>query len=154
MAGERKNHDPQRNRDGSKSGYGYVTSLDYLNATCTLTAAADSNGNVILKNALPGTRGNFGLNRIYGPGTWNVDMSLGKTIKFDESKSMSIRVDSTNIFNHPQPSGTVGSSNAASTRIYFTTPPAATLNTSNAYLGNFAGKIGNRVFQARIRFDF
>jgi hypothetical protein len=146
--------DPARNRDGSKSGFGYVTTLDTLNTACTLTAMSDANGNVILKNALPGTRGSFGLNRLYGPGTWNVDMSLGKTFKFGESKSMSIRVDSTNVFNHPQPSGTVGAGNAASTRVYFTTPPTSNIDTSDANLGNFAGKIGNRVFQARVRFDF
>jgi hypothetical protein len=146
--------DPQRNRNGSSSGFGYVTTLDKLNETCTLTAAADANGNIILQNALPGTRGTFGMNRIYGPGSWNLDMSMGKTVKLTESKGLSIRIDATNIFNHPQASGTVGSTNAASTRLYFTSPPAAAINTSEAYLGNFAGKIGNRVFQARIRFDF
>jgi hypothetical protein len=146
--------DPQRNRDGSKSGAGYVTSLDSLNASCTLTAVADANGNVILQNPLPGTRGNFGFNRIYGPASWNLDMSMGKTVRLGESKSLSIRVDSTNVFNHPQASGTVGTSNQASTRLYFTTPPAVAINSTNPYLGNFAGKIGNRVFQARIRFDF
>jgi hypothetical protein len=81
-------------------------------------------------------------------------MSMGKTVKLGEAKSLSIRIDSTNIFNHPQASGTVGSSNAASTRQYFTTAPTAAINASDAYLGNFAGKIGSRVFQARIRFDF
>jgi hypothetical protein len=146
--------DPQRNRDGSKSGFGYVTATDGLNSSCTLTAAADANGNVILQNARPGTQGNFGFNRIYGPGSWNLDMSVSKTVKLGESKSLSIRLDSTNIFNHPQASGTVGTSNQASTRLYFTTPPASAINTSDPYLGNFAGKIGSRVFQARLRFNF
>jgi hypothetical protein len=143
--------DPQRNKDGSRSGFGYVTTKDTLNTACTLTAAADTNGKIILQNALPGTRGNLGFNRIYGPATWNLDLSISKSVKIDESKKLSIRIDSTNVFNHPQPSGAL---NTASTRIYFASPPIVAINSTNPYLGTFATKIGQRVFQARIRFDF
>jgi hypothetical protein len=142
--------DPQANAD-KRSGFGYVTTLDEFYKQCTLTAAADANDNIILKTPLPGTRGNLGFNTLTAPMTWNVDMSLGKTVKTSERTSLSVRVDSTNIFNHPQPSGAY---NSASTRIIFASAPALAINTSNPYLGNFATKVGNRVFQARIRFAF
>ncbi len=144
--------DPQKNKDGSKSGFGYVTTTDKLNEACTLTAAADAvRGNIILQNPLPGTRGSFGFNRIYGLSTWNVDMTISKSFRTSETTSLSLRVDSTNIFNHAQPSGAL---NSASTRIYFASAPSLAINTSNPLLGNFATKIGSRVFQARIRFTF
>jgi hypothetical protein len=142
--------DPQKNSGGA-SAFGRVTTKDTLNAACTLMSVADTNGNIILQNPLPGTRGNFGFNRFYAPATWNFDLSLSKTVKITESKSLSVRVDSTNVFNHPQPSGAL---NSASTRIYFASAPLTVLNNANPYLGTFATKIGQRVFQARIRFTF
>jgi hypothetical protein len=143
--------DPQGNKDGSRSGFGIVTSKDNLNGAYSMTAIADANGSIILQNALPGTRGSFGFNRFYGPLTWNLDMSINKSVKISESKSVSVRIDSTNIFNHPQPSGAL---NTASTRIYYASPPIATIDTTNPYFGTFATKVGSRVFQARIRFSF
>ena len=127
-----------------------VTTKDSLNTFCTLTAVADSAGNIVLQNPQPGTRGNFGLNRLYGPGTWNADMAISKLIKITESKSAQIRVDATNIFNHPQPGGSVS---AASTRIYFANPPVVNINGANPF-GYLGSKAGNRAFQARIRFNF
>jgi hypothetical protein len=124
-----------------------------LNEACTLTAVADANDltKIIFKNTLPGNRGSLGFNQITTPKTWNVDMSISKSVKTSETTSFLIRVDSTNIFNHPQPSGAL---NSASTRIYFASAPVLATNTTNPYLGTFATKIGNRVFQARIRFTF
>jgi len=142
--------DPQTNPNKA-TGFGLVTATDSLNAACTLMAAADANGNIILQNPLPGKRGSFGFNRFYGPGTWNVDMSISKSVKISESKSVSIRIDSTNLFNHPQVSGAL---NAASTRVYYASAPLTVLNSANTYLGTFATKVGQRVFQARIRLQF
>jgi hypothetical protein len=142
--------DPQKNLS-SKSGFGLVTTTDSLNTNCTLLAVKDASGNLILQNPLPGTRGTFGQNRFYGPGTWNIDMSMSKSVKIGEAKGISLRVDSTNIFNHPQPSGAF---NSASTRIYFASAPIVNINTAGDYFGKFQTKVGNRVFQARIRFTF
>jgi hypothetical protein len=136
-------NDPQR---------GNVTTKDSLGSYCTLTAVADPNGNIVLQNPLPGTRGNFGQNRFYGPWIWNADMAMSRSVRIDESKSIQIRVDATNIFNHSQPAGSVG---VASTRISFANPPVLNINggASNPF-GYLGTKVGNRAFQARIRFNF
>lgn len=117
---------------------------------CTLQAVADPEGNIILQNPMPGTLGSFGQNRFYGPGVWSADMALTKSIKIGESKSFQIRVDATNIFNHPQPAGSVGT---ASTRISFANPPVLNINGRDPF-GHLGSKVGRREFQLRARFSF
>jgi hypothetical protein len=134
-------NDPQRS---------WVTTKDNLSNYCTLTAAADANNNIILQNPLPGMRGNFGQNRFYSPATWNVDVALGKSVKIDESRSVQIRFDATNVFNHAQPAGSVGT---ASTRIYFANPPVVNINGANPF-GYLGAKVGQRAFQGRVRINF
>ena len=121
-----------------------------LQSSCTLLAVSDADGNIILQNPEPGKLGNFGRARFYGPSTWNLDMAIGKTVRIDESRSFEFRVDASNIFNHPQPAGSLGT---ASTRISFANPPDFTLNNNNPF-GDLASKVGNRAFQARIRINF
>lgn len=145
-------NDPQRN-PGNLVGTGYVTNLDNLNAQCTLFAAADENDNIILQNPLPGTRGNFGFNRIYGLGSWNVDMALSKAIKIVEGKSLQFRVDVTNIFNHPTPGGSAAATTPGAIT-YYASNPSLNLAGAGTYVGDLAAKAGQRSFQARIRFDF
>jgi len=131
-----------------------VTDKDSLRSLVTLTAVADPGGNIVLQNPLPGKRGNFGFNRIYGPGTWNTDLALSKSIRIAESKSFQVRVDATNIFNHPQPGG---SSVAASTRISYASAPLLSIlksSNSNNPFGYLGSKTGQRSFQARLRFSF
>jgi hypothetical protein len=131
-----------------------VTAADNLRNFVTLTAVADADGNIVLQNPLPGNRGNFGLNRIYGPGTWNADIALSKSVKIAESRSLQVRVDATNIFNHPQPGG---SSVAASTRISYASAPMLSIlssTNSNNPFGYLGSKAGQRTFQARLRFSF
>jgi hypothetical protein len=131
-----------------------VTTTDNLRNYVTMTAVADADGNIILQNPEPGKRGNFGFNRIYGPGTWNADVALSKSVKIGESKSFQVRVDATNIFNHPQPGG---SYTAASTRISFATAPLLSIlssTNSNNPFGYLGSKVGQRSFQARLRFSF
>jgi Carboxypeptidase regulatory-like domain len=103
---------------------------------CTLSAIADANGNIVLQNPLPGTRGNLGQNIIETPGTWTLDMSMGKGIKLTETKKLSLRMDATNILNHPQVSN-----------------PDLNINGSVPF-GNIATKTGQRQFQAQLRLDF
>jgi hypothetical protein len=107
-----------------------------LAGVCTLTAVADQNGNIVLQNPKPGTRGNLGQNVIEMPGVWTLDMSMAKRIKITESKRMQIRLDATNILNHPQPAN-----------------PDLNIN-STVTFGNIATKTGNRQFQAMMRLDF
>ena len=61
--------------------------------------------NVIFQNPMPGEYGSFGRNRIEGPGSFSLDMAMGKTVQLTEGKSMRIRVDAGNILNHPSPGG-------------------------------------------------
>jgi hypothetical protein len=109
---------------------------------CTLTAIADSAGNIVLQNPLPGTRGNLGQNVIEGPGTWSLDTSMGKRIRISETKTLNFRVDATNVLNHPQPVGS-GTING----------PDLNINGANPF-GNFERKTGQRQFQAQLRLDF
>jgi hypothetical protein len=145
-------NDPQRNPD-NKTGFGYVTSLDSLNGQCTLFAAADANDKVILQNPLPGTRGSFGFNRIYGLGSWNTDMALSKAIKITEGKSLQFRVDVANIFNHPTPGGSATATTPGAIT-YYASNPSLNLAGSGTYVGDLLAKAGQRSFQARIRINF
>ena len=145
-------NDPQRN-PGNISGFGYVTSLDSLNSQCTLFAAADENDKIILQNPVPGTRGNFGFNKIYGLGSWNLDMALSKAIRITEGKSLQFRVDVTNIFNHPTPGGSATATTPGAIT-YYASNPALNLAGGATYIGDLNAKAGQRSFQARIRIDF
>jgi hypothetical protein len=75
-----------------------------LAAFCTLQAVADSNGKILLQNPQPGTRGSLGQASLTLPGNWSFDASLTKAVRLTESKSLQIRMDSTNVLNHPTPS--------------------------------------------------
>jgi hypothetical protein len=137
-------NDPQRN---------IITTKDSLNGQCTLFAAADVNDKVILQNPLPGTRGNFGYNRIFGLGNWNTDMALSKAIKITEGKSLQFRVDVTNIFNHPTPGGSATATTPGAVT-YYASNPSLNLAGAGTYVGDLLAKAGQRSFQARIRIDF
>jgi hypothetical protein len=145
-------NDPQRN-PGNKTGFGYVTNLDKLNEQCQLWAAADANDNIILQNPLPGTRGNFGFNRIYGLGSWNTDMALSKSVKLTEGKSLQVRVDVTNIFNHPTPGGSATATTPGAVT-YYASNPSLNLAGSGTFIGDLQSKVGQRSFQAKVKFDF
>ncbi len=115
-----------------------------------LMAVYDSRDNsIVFANPAPGKQGNFGYNRITGPMRWNVDLALSKLVQIDETKSFRLRVDMSNIFNHAQPSGSLGSSG---TRIVFPTAPDVGINSGN--FGNMPYKVGGRTFQLMARFDF
>jgi hypothetical protein len=44
--------------------------------------------------------GTLGRNQIYGPGLWNIDLSLSKNLQFRESMRVQLRADLFNAFNH------------------------------------------------------
>jgi hypothetical protein len=106
-----------------------------LRVWCTITALADSNGNIVLQNARPGQLGTLGLKSIHGPGAWDFDANIQKSIRIAESKNLTLRVDAQNVFNHP----TAGNPN---------------LNINSGTFGEIASKTGSRTLQAQIRFTF
>jgi len=108
-----------------------------LTTFCSNTAiATDAAGqNIILKNAAPGELGTLGLNPLYGPGSWNIDANIQKKFQIAESKSLAVRVDARNIFNHP-------------------TPGNPNLNINSGTFGQITTKNGNRTMAGQIRLEF
>ena len=51
----------------------------------------------------PGEVGNLGFNNFSYFGNWTLDMGISKTFKMAESKSIQVRIDASNVFNHPTP---------------------------------------------------
>jgi hypothetical protein len=116
-------------------------------ALCTLNAVQNSSGQVVLQTPLPGKRGTFGQNRFEGLGTWSTDMAVQKRVQLGEARSITVRLDATNIFNHPTPALGGGFFAATSGEADYnlqSTAPFGTLNT----------KQGNRRFQLKARLDF
>src|SRR6058998_533438 len=102
---------------------------------CTLTALADANGKIVLRNAAPGQIGSLGLNPLTGPGMWSFEANILKTVKIRESKTLTLRVDARNIFNHP-------------------TPGDPNLNINSLTFGEINSKTGSRKLQGQIHFQF
>ncbi len=91
-------------------------STDVFATFCNLQAVTDaSTGEIIFQNPRPGTRGGVGRQTISLPGQWSFDASMSKLLRISESKSFQIRLDATNILNHPgvgNPSLDINSANA------------------------------------------
>jgi hypothetical protein len=122
-----------------------------LTTFCTLTSVALANPNdptqaqlgptgspvVILQNPQPGMRGTLGQKTIEGVGNWSLDANISKTFRISESKSLQVRMDATNITNHP-------GMNAPSLNI-----------TTTTVFGQITNKPNNvRQFQGQLRFSF
>jgi hypothetical protein len=117
----------------------------YANNSCTINALAYANsdgtpGQIIFQTALPGRRGTLGQNVMRGIGTWTFDANLSKTFRISESKSVQVRIDTTNVLNHP-------------------TPAAPTLDSQSGNFGLITGannvaKTGGRSFQGSLRLTF
>jgi hypothetical protein len=122
-----------------------------LQSLCTMQAVVDSTtGNIVLQNPWPGKLGNMGYNTFRNLVRWNVDASVSKSVAIDETKSFRLRVDISNIFNHPFASGGLG---ASGVRITFPTAPDMNINGTNP-IGQYSYKVGGRTIQAMARFDF
>jgi hypothetical protein len=135
-------------RDPQCADPGLVVSS--LRSACELGLGAirdNETGNIVFRNPLPGQRGSFGQNNLTGPGTWTTDMAISKRFQLREGVGLQVRVDATNIFNHPEPVGMVGG--------FFGTTESPNLNiNSNTPFGQLGGKRGNRTFQMKVRLDF
>src|SRR5204862_2924517 len=106
-----------------------------LTAFCTNTALADASGKIVLQNAAPGQLGTLGLNPLYGPGRWEMDANIQKSFKTSETTKLTVRMDSNNVFNHPNP----GNPN---------------MNLNSGTFGQITTKTGNRSLAAQLRFVF
>jgi hypothetical protein len=121
-----------------------VTTADNLRAACTLDAVAIRNadgsaGPIVLQNPKPGTRGTLGQKTVELPGTWLFDANLAKTFRVSESgwiKTIQLRMDATNVLNHPSPG-----------------LPDLNIN-SNSPFGIITRKDGARAFQGQVRVNF
>jgi hypothetical protein len=76
---------------------------------CLMTALAKRNpdgtqGEWLLTYPMPGEVGNSGSGTLTLFGQWSLDMNASKTFRVSESKSFQLRVDATNVLNHPVPS--------------------------------------------------
>ena len=109
---------------------------------------------IVVRNALPGETANLmQSNSLTGPGRWNLDMAMSKSVEFMEGKRIEVRVDAQNIFNHPTPTGGQPFSwNARFTQIY--NPDFALNSTDSDSFGRLTSKGGHRTFQAKISLRF
>ena len=135
--------DPQCSSVGNvvdSQGYNLFNASDN---NCTLNALAVRNadgtpGQIIFQTPQPGKRGTLGQQAIQQRGVWTLDANLSKTFRITESKQLQIRVDTTNVLNHPQPAN-------------------VNFNSADADFGLITGgnaKTGTRSFQGSLRFTF
>jgi hypothetical protein len=136
---------------------GKVPQAESLAALCSgstgihALALASDPTKIVFEHAKPGVRGNFLPNTLTGPGKWGFDMAMSKNYEFMEGKSLNVRVDAQNIFNHPTPSGNAPASNDS--RTYSVSNPIFDLNSTNPF-GFIGYKGGHRVFSAKVRVSF
>jgi hypothetical protein len=114
----------------------------FNNGSCTLNALALRNpdgtaGQIVLQNPQPGHRGNLGQNSLEVPGNWNFDATASKTFRLSENwwvKGLQLRIDATNVLNHPVP-------NAPSLLLNSTTTAFGTITTKGNQVRNFQGTL-------------
>jgi hypothetical protein len=114
---------------------GCATLASNLTQWCTNTALADANGNIVLQNPTAGGLGTLGLTTFEGPGTWDLDANLQKSVRIAESKNLIFRVDAINLFNHP-------------------TPGSPSLNINSGTFGQITSKTGSRTMAVQMRLEF
>jgi hypothetical protein len=76
--------------------------------TCLMTALAKRNpdgtaGEYLLTYPMPGQVGDSGNGTIKLFGQWSLGMNASKTFRITESKSLAVRIDATDVLNHPVP---------------------------------------------------
>jgi hypothetical protein len=104
-----------------------------------IRASDGATGVLVLTNPRPGQYGNLGNGILEGPGSWTINANMGKTFRLTESKQLTIRMDATNILNHPAPSPVT----------------TGTSGFGGADFGEINGKGGSaRNFQASVRLTF
>ncbi len=128
------------------------TLTTFCNASLKALALASDPTQIVFQHATPGVRGSFDPNQLTGPGRWGLDMALGKNYEFMEGKSINVRIDAQNIFNHPAPSGTAPLSyNTRNVTVY---NPNFNLNSTILPFGYLQYKGQHRTFSAKLRVSF
>jgi hypothetical protein len=79
-----------------------VTTAQGLQSQFSNYAIKDSNGNIVLATARPGSLGTLGQRWIEGPGHIGFDVDMVKKVKIDERKEFEVRIDVINILNTPR----------------------------------------------------
>jgi hypothetical protein len=105
---------------------------------CSLLAVTDAKtGDILFQNPQPGKRGSVARQTISLPGQWSFDAAISKSVHLSESTMLQIRMDSTNILNHPG-----------------ITSPTLDINNTNAF-GLITTKDGShREFRGSVRLSF
>jgi hypothetical protein len=117
-------------------GYNLYTAGD-----CTINALALRNsdgspGQLVFQTPQPGTRGTLGRNTMEGRGTWSFDANMSKAFRLTEGIQAQLRIDTTNVLNHPVP----GNPN---------------FDSQSGNFGLITGnKTGGRAFQGAVRLTF
>jgi hypothetical protein len=88
-------------------------------------------------NAL-GTPGNASRRYFYGPGSFNTDLALLKSVPLSETKALQLRLETFNVFNHPQ----------------FFGPQAVNGNISSPLFGEVVKAAPPRLMQLAVKFTF
>jgi hypothetical protein len=91
----------------------------------------------VLQNSMPGTQGNFPHSKLQLPRRQTLDANLSKSFRLSEDKSLQLRIDATNVLNHPNWG-----------------EPSFNIQNSNFGRATTKGSPGNRVLQAQVRFTF
>jgi hypothetical protein len=116
---------------------------DYTGGPLHLSANPRKNGNnyfdptVFPMNAL-GTPGNAKRRFFYGPGADNYDMAVAKMLALTESKSLLLRVEAFNIFNHTQ----------------FDGPSSVDGDIGSSTFGDVISAAAPRILQGALKFTF
>jgi len=109
---------------------------------------------------VPGTFGNLGRDRIYGPKFWNIDFSVTKTTPLRENLNLEFRAEFFNIFNHPNfalPGGIMipGAVPGPGQTLALVCPGCVSTQTPDVAQGNPGlGGGGPRVVQLALRLTF
>jgi len=103
----------------------------------TTSVTRTREGVIVLQNAQPGKVGTLGQNTLRNIGNYTLDANISKQFRLTESKSVQLRIDTSNVFNHPQPGG-----------------PQFSINANNNPFGQITTKTGGRAFQGQVRFNF
>jgi hypothetical protein len=92
----------------------------------------------LFKANAQGTTGNASRRYFYGPGSFNTDLALLKSVSISESKSLQLRLETFNVFNHTQ----------------FFGPQAVNGNISNPLFGQLVKAAPPRLMQLAAKFSF
>jgi hypothetical protein len=116
---------------------------DYSGGPLGLNRNPRTNGNnyfdtaAFSMNAL-GTPGDAKRRFFYGPGADNYDVAVAKSVAIDDARSLLLRVEGFNVFNHAQ----------------FNGPSAVDGNIGSSTFGNAVSAAVPRILQAAVKFIF